>query len=413
LNKVIEMDSFSVYVFLTSMVLALFIVFSNKGYTKANRFLGGYFFFTSFFHLIMNVGFYSSSGLWVTIFVTNAIPVYFLIGPFAFFYMRSILTDDPTLTPYDYLHFTPFVIQLAGMVPYYLTSPEYKKSLATIVHSDNWNLTSSNYYNIIPVNVNLFIRLLHLVVYLLLIFIMLRKYKKVSGIKAYYSHSVKFTERWLIIFCVTVAFFLITTIYMITNHFLHPGRNEFLSNNSIYFSSYGLILLLPILGLLSFPEILYGLPRIGPIVHKDHEEMGNKNKVKSDEEVTISNKGIPDEEIHQFTEINHKLKEAIAKTRPYLDQDFSIYSLAIEMKVPVYHLRYYFQRHGLSFTVYKNRLRVTHAKTLLRAGDFNKFNIEGIGRFAGFSSRASFFTEFRKETGMSPMEYARLKQTEM
>jgi hypothetical protein len=116
------MASFLIYIFLTAMVLSLIIVFIKRGYTRANLFLGGYFFFCSFTNLVVNFGLYGDSPFWTALLGTNFWPVIFLIGPFAFFYVRSILTDDPKIKGYDYFHFTLFLLQLAGMIPYYLSS---------------------------------------------------------------------------------------------------------------------------------------------------------------------------------------------------------------------------------------------------------------------------------------------------
>ena len=91
---------------------------------------------------------------------------------------------------------------------------------------------------------------------------------------------------------------------------------------------------------------------------------------------------------------------------PWTDPNFSIATLAIELGVPQHHLRYYFNQHlNISFSVYRNRMRVEHAKSLLQKADAEQYSVEGIGTLAGFSSKSSFFSVFKGVTGLTPSEY--------
>ena len=66
---------------------------------------------------------------------------------------------------------------------------------------------------------------------------------------------------------------------------------------------------------------------------------------------------------------------------------------------------------GMSFSDYVNRMRIEHAKMLLSASA-GATKISIISQQSGFSSEQSFYRNFHKFTGMSPLEWARVSATE-
>ncbi len=58
---------------------------------------------------------------------------------------------------------------------------------------------------------------------------------------------------------------------------------------------------------------------------------------------------------------------------------------------------------GKSFTLFINEYRIEEAKKLLMEN--NQFTLEAIGFEAGFSSRSSFYTAFKKIVGQTPSEF--------
>jgi AraC-like DNA-binding protein len=75
--------------------------------------------------------------------------------------------------------------------------------------------------------------------------------------------------------------------------------------------------------------------------------------------------------------------------------------------VPKHHLLFIFsQVLHYSFVDYRNELRVKHARQALQKGINEYKTIESIGMDSGFPSRATFFSVFKKQTGISPGQYA-------
>ena len=116
------------YISLTGLLLSLVVIFYNRGYNRSNRFLGAYFFFASLYTLGLCVGMYGNSLLLTAVLGPNTLPFYYLIGPLSYLYVRSVVRDNPKLSRVDYLHFALFVIEVIGMIPWYVSSWEHKLS---------------------------------------------------------------------------------------------------------------------------------------------------------------------------------------------------------------------------------------------------------------------------------------------
>gem|GEM_PF-1393551 len=422
------MDSFILYMTLTGMVLAILTVTQNHGYKKANLYLGGYLFFSSFFFLIVGIGLYRNSPDWTAPLLINFLPVFFLIGPCAFLSVRSLLKDDCRLSKSDFLHFVPFYIALAGMVLWYFTSWEGKLSVLTVFQSDNWRFLQIS-LNIIPAIVNFILRPLHLVFYMGWILLMVFR-KEDASKENKTGITVKITTRYLILFVFLLGCQFVTITLCSVSHLIYPTRAEFLTYDHIFIMLHGLVVAAFNLLLLLFPTIMYGLSATdqSPFPETAGSQWGGTSRgvpehgvsnrmtpvscVYTDANHLVEKKRDSQQVFQTSYEIERKLETILWMSQPYRDKNFSIYSLAVEMEIPVHKLRKYFQQKDESFSELKNRLRVAHAINLLKAGDYKRYSMEAIGLMSGFSSTASFFTEFKKHTGQSLLNYIRFLQDE-
>jgi YesN/AraC family two-component response regulator len=53
----------------------------------------------------------------------------------------------------------------------------------------------------------------------------------------------------------------------------------------------------------------------------------------------------------------------------------------------------------------RTSFRVKHAKKLLLTVEIDSVSLNGIWMESGFSSRTNFFTSFKEETGLTPIEF--------
>jgi AraC-like DNA-binding protein len=403
------MGLFNVYTDLIAMFLSAIIIIRGCWFNKANLFLGAYFLITAYIPLVFCFGYTGDSMFWTALLVGNSVPFLFLLGPLSFFYVRSVLTDQSKLSKLDYLHFLLFFIQILLMLPYLFTSWDHKLANAQMIQDGDIRQLSLNLL-IIPDILNSFLGMIHMLSYLVLIAYTWWRYKKNDEIKPFNNLSFKFTERWLVWFFILVVIFLVNTLFVSLSNMAMPSRSEFLANFPGFIKYTGIMHLIILGVLLSFPEIMYGLPKVKAIIVPEGAELSPEIEVNKQDIIKLPREIMLHPNGLHFPDIERQLEKVVHHTKSYLEPDFTIYKLSVESGLPVHHLRYYFNKSGLSFTNFKNKLRINYAITILSSSERNKYSIEGVGQQAGFTSSASFYTEFKKETGLTPAEFAKTQK---
>ena len=103
---------------LTGIFLSVILLFFNAGKNASTIYLGGFFFLVSLYGLTQYVLFNSKSIFLVAVFFINIGFLAYLIGPMLFWYIRSVLTDNPRLKRRDLWHFLPMIIFLIISLPH-------------------------------------------------------------------------------------------------------------------------------------------------------------------------------------------------------------------------------------------------------------------------------------------------------
>lgn len=147
-----------------------------------------------------------------------------------------------------------------------------------------------------------------------------------------------------------------------------------------------------IAGALSFTFILYIVVLL--LIFRKSDEVGfseekEKYKNKIDESMLAT--------------IDKKLKIIIEKEL-FLNPNFTLEEAAKELKLGKHLLSQYLNENlGKSFSTLIKEHRVDKAKQLLETE--KNFTIESLGYESGFNSKSTFFTAFKKITGVTPAEY--------
>ena len=99
----------------------------------------------------------------------------------------------------------------------------------------------------------------------------------------------------------------------------------------------------------------------------------------------------------------HGVARAIQHMNRYCDQSLKLEDYAAMCNMSKYHfLRVFKSVTGAPPLDYRNRIRIDHAKELLKNGNFS---VSEIAESLGFSSLAYFSAAFKKATGLAPSEY--------
>jgi AraC-like DNA-binding protein len=345
----------------------------------------------------------------IAIFFNNFSPLYFLPGPLIYFYVQGTLKDDWRLRKRHLWHFIPFVITVFIVAPYLFSSFEEKLNFINMMieHADNIiNLNPNKGMSNIA---SLISRAVLIMVYAAACFIQLYRYhpsKKEQ--KAIPKDQLRITYRWLVILIISI--FLIGAGYLFSALQYRVTALKLTTDPTGSDSPFALLsvlafLLIP-LTLICIPQILYGIPIDRKRLLEEGSETVNSldklNELKQTTELSTESEKMDE----PFSDMAKQIMDYLQKQKPFLEAEFSIDDLSHALNIQRHHLYYCMNKvMKMKFTELKRKLRIEHAKQLLKEGKNKTLSIEGIGSQSGFSSRSNFFTTFKSEVGMTPTEY--------
>ncbi len=130
------------------------------------------------------------------------------------------------------------------------------------------------------------------------------------------------------------------------------------------------------------------------------------NEIKETEIESLSEKNS-----ELFEKIKADLLYAMEENEAFLDHNLSIFSLAKNIQTNSNYLSHVVNKElNTSFVHFVNSYRVKKAKELLLDEKFSHFTIESIGFEAGFKSKSTFNTAFKKWTGTTPSEFIKINE---
>ena len=395
-----------VYLCAFSVFLTLTLLFYNKGYKGANRFLSGYLFSSALFLVTQYFFIYSKSVAFTAFFVTGFPSLYFLIGPFAYFYARSIFQDTINLSKKDYLHFLPFVIIIIGAIPFLFSSWEYKMFIGQLIVNKTFMASNYNINFLVPKIINQLIRPPYALFYLVLIS---REFIKNKLVFKSFLHA-KVIKIWLVLFY--IFFSLIGFFYIIVQLAFYLNINFFFDNFWFYYliNGIGFIYLAFHFALVLFPQIVYGLPipkllLENPSVTLDVATIRKKKELISP---LIENK---QNMISSFFSNEYLLEIELAisnwmSEKKYLEVNASLVSFSNYTNIPVHHLSYYFNSMlKVKYTDWRNTLRTEYIKAKIDSGSYKTITLEALSLESGFSSQSTFIRSFKNVFNCTPSDY--------
>ena len=123
-----------------------------------------------------------------------------------------------------------------------------------------------------------------------------------------------------------------------------------------------------------------------------YEEKYKTNKL-SDEECSV---------------LKEKLEKLMSKEKLYKNPDLKIGDLAELMGMSLHSLSYLFNYYmNCKYNDYINNCRVEEFKLLVGQDEYARYTLEALSELCGFSSKTSFFRNFKRVEGITPNEYVR------
>lgn len=388
-----------------SVLLSLLLFFYNKGYNRANLFLSGYFFCSSLFLLAQYFFLNSKSIVTIAFFTTICSSLFYLIGPFAYFYVRSMFRDNIKFSKKDYLHFVFFFIVFIGILPFLFSSKEYKSLVINEILNQSYLNSNYNINFFITKRINQFLKPFFALYYSVLITKLFIKNKIVFSS---FSNS-KTIKVWLILF------YLLNNLSFIFYFVAQLGiyfENRFLLDTlwSYIVNTIAFIYLVFNMSLFLFPNILYGLPIAKTAASRQRNDLFDpsiENSLESKKRIKNSkmksNENIFNTEY--ILEIESVINNWVAEKK-FLEQNAKLLLLSNYTNVPMHHLTYFFNEIlKVKYTDWRNKLRIEYAKSQLDNGLYKIITLEALSAECGFASQSTFIKSFKNIFGCTPSDF--------
>jgi AraC-like DNA-binding protein len=333
-----------------------------------------------------------------TVFLIRTLfPLYYFVPPAIYLYMKYYLYDQPRLNKKDLLHFVPISLHVLYTIPLYIEIARNPGFFSTMLKESE---LGSTFYNggFLPDYIHELFRvaLSTFYIYLGTQLFFSRKLREFTRLnKDIFPASIS----WIKVFIVTVILFSVFATIIKVQIFFFEGKLLLTQSGLLVFGMlfwYDLLILYALIN----PIVLFGLPHFQKIM--EVKPFGNSP-------IELQKQGeqeLDESEMAKARILVTLMNDYISEHQPFRNPGFNLTELSKSIKVPEYHL-YYIFRHIIkkSFVEFRNELRVAHVIQNLKKDMSDIITIEAIGADAGFNSRATFFTAFKRYTGMTPTQY--------
>ncbi len=302
----------------------------------------------------------------------------FLQIPIFYLYVLSVCYSDFKLKPKYLLHLLPFLLANVILLPrFYFVNVASKINLL------------QNRQSVLELQFNHILFHTQIVVYLIAVFMLLRKTKKIY-LENYAGANIK-SYKWLFQF--TIALTILYLIALVKNIFKfsqYEYISEWVNSGLLIFQLF--ITCWYLLKALNNPSLFRNidskLKLVADIILEDKvEEPLAENEKKQDE--TLS-----------------KLQQFMMAEKPYLNPSLTIQDISNTIQIPTRELSILINHHlNQHFYDFVNSYRIEQAMEILKDTTKSKVTILEILYQVGFNSKSSFNTAFKKHTGYTATDY--------
>lgn len=365
----------AVIIIFISLFLSLFLVTVKTSHKLSNR-LFAFFLVLTVIDISGNPELLFETSLNTRVFRNS---FFFLQLPTFYLYVLSVCYSDFRLKPKHFVHIIPFLTTNLILLPRFYT--------ADLASKINFLKNSSSMPEI---QFNHFLTYIQIVFYLISVFILLKKAKKIY-LENYAGGSVE-SLNWLFQFTIALSCFygvaLLKNIFKFTEY---PYVSEWLKIGLLVFELH--IISWYLYKALNHPDLFRNIDsRLKRVKNIILEEEKKEHPLAINEE--------------EYDETLSKLRTYMTDEKPFLNPALTIQDISNVIAVPVRDLslliNHKLEQHFYDFI---NSYRIEYAMDILKDGTKNKVTISEILYEAGFNSKSSFNTAFKKHTEHTPTSY--------
>lgn len=373
------------YFHLVAGIQGLFLAAILRAYPAENRVPNKSLalFILAFSVIILGVGL-GATGLYQTFphLIRIGAPFLALLGPALLFYITAIrIGKVPSV---QYLHLIPFALYAISLLPFYFSSAEEKIYWVEVTMTTG---QADAYINLLFV--------LHFIGYLAWIYlILLRHSGTASAMKTDLAETDlgwirSLTSIMLICGIIAIGLFSLSAARVMET-LLANYLAGFVMALIVYVMGYRSLITPKLFGDRDYPawvyrsswDLFWGKFQFNPVAPTADIYLQEEQKLLAE------------------------LQDFMESKKTYRNSDISLAKLSSKTGIPQYLLSRIINGHlGQNFFDFINEYRVKEVCKRLSQPDQHRYTILSLAMDAGFNSKSSFNTAFRKSTGLTPSEY--------
>lgn len=353
-----------------AILLAGALVKLKRGYSFANRILAA-FLVSVAVAFGGNILTHTKLVLSVPHLAQISVPFGFLLVPLLFFYVKSIVFRRNIFSRLDLIHFIPFFLCIAYLLPFYIQNSETKILYLTEAlenHPLDWRIRTG-------------LGFLQQLVYLIFIGSIFYKNARQQGTMTGARKGSLYLAKFL---CVGFAAVWLAAVA----RFLIDYRLE--TN-----------LIAPFIGCAFICAVIFKALQRPEVLSAEDELLAKKEDeslVKKYERSTLKS-----DEAERYLE---KVINLMETEKLYLDKTLTLEKLARKLSILPPHLSQLInERLNQNFADFINSYRVEEFKKRLSDPQSDRYTIVAIAEASGFNSKSTFNAAFKKHTNLTPSEF--------
>jgi AraC-like DNA-binding protein len=378
---------------LQAILLAALLYFHPKSDRSVTSFLSLHILTISIF-MLMPVSEYFFS--WRSL--AYLLPFQYLIGPFLYFYIRSF--KGAITWRIAWPHCLLFII-IAGLMAFYYL-PWVSEYPAANKPPTEILLASITY-------VIVFTRNIQMLAYYFICRRILNRYQR--SINQLYSETSKINLNWIKWLLNGFLFLIITVLALIYFVVSNPENfSSFILINTAVITPYIYVVAIKGIGQPTLWQIQPGASK-KKIETEINEVEALEAHTKKGNENLLTTKKLPEAILR---EVISRITLLMEQDKIYQEPELTLQALSEKLKIPSYQLSQVIND-GMKKSFYDliNGYRVKEAKRLLLDSKNQNYTVLSVGFDAGFNSKTTFNTVFKKFTGFTPTEFRERNKVEL
>jgi len=391
-----------------TIILSIVLMVNNWKKNKSIIYLS-LFLNISALYIIVSLFFNFGGNIYVMAVLTNNIaPLFFLLGPLYYFFVRGMTKNKHTLTKKDFIHFLPFFFSLIQVVPYWFTSFEYKIHVNQIIIQNFDAYKSFDFGYFYPHLYNIYARAILMFGYTCFsLALIIKSWTKEK--ETFKNIRTEYLNVYNGLFFITTVVLFVSVILIYLSQLIVTIKNADEDTLNVIeliirviFASY---LFIPLFFIIN-PKLIHEFA----IVYWELEEIDEIYPIESNNQsfTDLNNRYVSEIENERFRLLSIEVMNYLLTKKPFLRPDFKVHDICVDLNIPRHHVQEIIN-HNLktNFADLKNKLRIDYAKELMMSNTSKNISFEGIGQKAGFTSNSNFYKIFRETTGFTPSQWVK------